>query len=198
VGSSDGTFEAYRDGVIALAAALVDHRNAFFDLGNERTVGDARYLDDDQVAEIAAGVLGADPGRLLTASTGGMPPADAAGVYAELYGEASIHFATPHFERTDDWAAATGDRVTEMRDALVGAGWDRPIYLQEEARRAYDGAQWPKEDFLAAAAAAESAGAAGWCFHTQAGFDLSQGAFLDQLDDVEADTLDELAAAIGR
>ncbi len=67
-----------------------------------------------------------------------------------------------------------------------------------ESRRSYDGAQWPNEDFLTAVTGARDAGAAGWCFHTGAGFDLSTLSLFDQLDEVETDTVDELAGALGR
>ncbi|NMC72436.1 MAG: hypothetical protein GYA57_20595 [Myxococcales bacterium] len=49
--------------------------------------------------------------------------------------------------------------------------------------------------FLTAVAGARRAGAAGWCFHTDAGFDLVAAGFFDQLDEVELDVIDELAAA---
>ena len=142
-------------------------------------------------------VRGRDPDRLVTASLGGNAPSDAATRYIELYTVANIDFATPHFPRDDVWAAETQSRVETMRGLLVDAGWDRAIYLQEDARRGYGSAMWPKEDFLTAAAGARAGGASGWCFHNGAGFDLGAQTLFDQLDDVELDTIDELASAAG-
>jgi len=196
-GASDGGFDSYRTGIDGVAAALLGHRNVFFDLGNERDVGDERYLSAEQVRDLAAAVRARDPSRLVTASLGGNAPSDAATKYIELYSVADIDFATPHFPRDDVWAAETQARVETMRGLVVDAGWDRAIYLQEDARRGYGSATWPKEDFLTAATGAHAASAAGWCFHNDAGFDLGTQTLFDQLDDVELDTIDELASAVG-
>ncbi len=196
-GISDRGFDSYRRAMEALTLELLAYRNAWFDLGNERDVGDARYLSVEQVRDLALAVRALDPARLVTASGGGSTGEGAAASWIELYATANLDFATPHFSRDADWAAQTEARTTVMRDLLLAAGWDRPIYLQEEARRGYAGADWPKEDFLVAVAGARRAGAAGWCFHTDAGFDLVAGTFFDQLDDVERDLIDELAAAAG-
>jgi hypothetical protein len=194
-GLTDGGFDAYRAAMVALTAELGAYRNAWFDLGNERDVGDARFLSVEQVRDLALAVRAADADRLVTASGGGSSGEQAAVSWDELYRVADLDFATPHFSRDDAWAAETEARVTAMRAGLLAAGWERPIYLQEEARRGYAGAEWPKEMFLTAVAGARRAGAAGWCFHTDAGFDLVAASFFDQLDDVERDLLDELAAA---
>jgi len=194
-GVSDGGFDSYRDALAALATELLPYRNAWFDLGNERDVGDARFLSVEQVRDLAVAVRAVDAARLVTASGGGSDGAGAGASWTELYAVADLDFAAPHFSRDADWAAQTESRVATMRDLLLAAGWVRPIYLQEEARRGYSGAEWPKEMFLEAVAGARRAGAAGWCFHTDAGFDLVAGSFFDQLDDVERDLIDELAAA---
>lgn len=194
-GLTDGGFDAYRAAMVALAGEVRAYRNAWIDLGNERDVGDARYLSVEQVRDLAAAVREVDPDRLLTASGGGSTGEQAAVSWDELYEVADLDFATPHFQRDDEWAAATESRVTAMRAGLLAEGWDRPIYLQEEARRGYAGAEWPKEMFLTAVAGARRAGAAGWCFHTDAGFDLATAGFFEQLDEVELDLIDELADA---
>jgi hypothetical protein len=196
-GISDGGFDAYRTAMELLAGELLDYRHIFFDLGNERDVGDSRFLSVDEVRDLAAAVRAVDPDRLVTASLGGNPPDAAAAKYIDLYSTADVDFATPHFPRNDEWADQTAERIEAMRAILLDAGWDRPIYLQEEARRGYGDATWPKSDFLTAVAEAAGAGAAGWCFHNDAGFDLSSGSFFDYLDDVELDTIDELADAAG-
>jgi hypothetical protein len=196
-GSSDGGFDNYLAAMVLLTNELAAYRNIFFDLGNERDVGDSRFISVDDVARLAAAVRATDPGRLVTASGGGSTGEAAGASYVELYSAADLDFATPHFSRDAGWAAATEERVGTMRTVLLEAGWDRPIYLQEEARNGYGGAEWPKSDFLTAVAGAARAGAAGWCFHTDAGFDLQATSFFDQLDPIEQDTIDELAAAGG-
>jgi hypothetical protein len=196
-GLTDGGFDNYRNAMVDVAREVLPYRNAWLDLGNERDVGDSRYLSVEQVRDLAVAVRAVDPDRLVTASGGGSDGAGAAASWDELYEVADLDFATPHFSRDEGWAAATESRVDTMRELLLAEGWDRPIHLQEEARRGYGGAEWPKEDFLAAVAGARRAGAAGWCFHTDAGFDLVAGTFFDQLDDVERDTIDELAGAAG-
>jgi len=196
-GISDGGFEAYRTAMELLAQELLPYRHIFFDLGNERDVGDARFLSVEEVRDLAAAVRAVDPDRLVTASLGGNPPDAAAAEYIDLYSTANVDFAAPHFVRDDAWAEQTAERIEAMRAILLDAGWDRPIYLQEEARRGYGDATWPKSDFLTAVSEAAAAEAAGWCFHNDAGFDLSSGSFFDYLDEVELDTIDELADAAG-
>jgi hypothetical protein len=196
-GSSDGGFDNYLAAMVLMTGELTPYRSIFFDLGNERDVGDTRFISVEDVARLAAAVRAADPARLVTASGGGSTGEAAGNSYIELYTVADLDFAAPHFSRDAGWAAATEERVNTMRAILTAAGWDRPIYLQEEARNGYGGAEWPKSDFLTAVGGAYAAGAAGWCFHTDAGFDLSTTSFFDQLDAIEQDTIDELAAAAG-
>lgn len=54
----------------------------------------------------------------------------------------------------------------------------------------------PKSEFLQAAREAVSSGAAGWVFHTHAGFDLRSSSFLSNLDSVEKEVLDSLGAEV--
>jgi hypothetical protein len=71
-----------------------------------------------------------------------------------------------------------------------------PIYLQEEARRGHSGLDPSAEEFVGAAQAAVAAGAAGWIFHTDAGFELGPADFLGTLDEVEIVVVDTLPAAL--
>jgi hypothetical protein len=71
-----------------------------------------------------------------------------------------------------------------------------PVYLQEEARRGHSGLDPTADQFLQAAREARDAGAAGWVFHTDAGFDLTSSTFFDNLDAVEQQTVDALGGEI--
>ena len=55
-----------------------------------------------------------------------------------------------------------------------------PIYLNEE-RRADPPARIAPDAYRVACSAAQGAGAAGWAFHTAAGFELRTKSFLDAL-----------------
>ena len=96
-----------------------------------------------------------------------------------------------HFPRTDDWMAATAGRVTAIRAALDRIDRRLPIYLNEE-RRAEPGTALPPDAYRHAALAARQAGAAGWVFHTAAGFELGKQPFLDALTPNERSGLDRL------
>ena len=96
-------------------------------------------------------------------------------------GEAvGVDLVAAHLPRTDDWAAATGARVRALRAVLDKAGRSVPIYLNEE-RRADDGKPLGAASYARAVTEARSAGAAGWVFHTTAGFELTKTAFLDAI-----------------
>ena len=71
-----------------------------------------------------------------------------------------------------------------------------PVYLQEEQRRGWTKVSPPKSEFLQAAREAVNSGAAGWVFHTYAGFVLRSKNFLENLDAVEREVLDSLGAVV--
>ncbi|MBI4476083.1 MAG: hypothetical protein HY654_02860 [Acidobacteria bacterium] len=81
-----------------------------------------------------------------------------------------VDVLAPHFPRTPDWAARTESRVAALRGVLGQKAL--PVYLNEEQRaRATEPAA---DDYLTAARGARRAGAAGWLFHTDAGYDLAR------------------------
>ena len=71
-----------------------------------------------------------------------------------------------------------------------------PVYVQEENRNGYDGGYFTVAELIQAAVEAHNAGAAGYIFHTAAGFDLSSSSFFDNLDSVERGVVDGLSAAV--
>src|SRR5262249_30200445 len=92
----------------------------------------------------------------------------------------AVDILAPHFPRTDAWAAATGARIGAVRAALDRIGSQVPIYLNEE-RRADRGVRIAPDAYARARTTAAASGAAGWVFHTAAGFELGKRAFLDAL-----------------
>jgi hypothetical protein len=177
--------------VESMANALREFRNVVFDLYNEHDHGDgpishraARALRDK--------VKAIDPARLVTISStehhfvspngevteaGAQNLREEAGVGPEAVG---VDLVAAHLPRTDDWAAATGGRVRALRAVLDRAGRPIPIYLNEE-RRADDGKPLGAGSYARAVIEARNAGAAGWVFHTSAGFELTKTAFLDAI-----------------
>jgi Cellulase (glycosyl hydrolase family 5) len=177
--------------VESIASALREYRNVVFDLYNEHDHGDgpishraARVLRDK--------VKATDPARLVTISSteyhfvtakgevtdaGAQNLREEAGTAADAVG---VDLVAAHLPRTDDWAAATGARLRALRAVLDRAGRPIPIYLNEE-RRADDGKPLGAGSYARAVTEARSAGAAGWVFHTSAGFELTKTSFLDAI-----------------
>jgi hypothetical protein len=177
--------------VEAVTDALRPFRNVLFDLYNEHD------HPDGPISHVAARALrdrvkAIDPSRLVTISSTESHLISAEGKVDEkglgnLRGEAgtgpdsvAVDIVAPHFPRTETWAAATGDRVGAIRAALTSFGSQAPVYLNEE-RRADTGVRIAADAYPRARTAASTAGAAGWVFHTAAGFELGKTAFLDAL-----------------
>lgn len=186
-----------------IATALRGRRNVLFDLYNEHdhrdgpiTHAEARALRDV--------VKAADPDRLVTISSterhlvnenGALDDRGRANLSAEAgSGAASVHVdvLSPHLPRTDDWAAATASRVTTLRNELVRLNVVIPVYLNEEHRAEPGRGTIPAAVYLAAAAGAREAGAAGWVFHTPAGYALSTTGFVRALGAEERRALEAL------
>lgn len=98
----------------------------------------------------------------------------------------------PHLPRTHDWYLKTNQRVTLLKNYLSSKGKKIPIYLQEEHRIGYKKAFFAADDFLLAARASVITGAAGWIFHTAAGFDMSTSDFFHNLSSVEIDIVNSM------
>ena len=184
------TSEAERlKAVESMTVALRDFRNVLFDLYNEHDHPDGPI--SHQVARVLRDkVKASDPGRLVTISStehhlvsasGEVTEAGAVNLLSEAGAdEVAVDLVAAHFPRTNDWAAATGSRIRALQTALEKIGRPLPIYLNEE-RRADGRAPLGAEAYARAIAEARGAGAAGWLFHTAAGFELAKKPFLDAL-----------------
>jgi hypothetical protein len=196
--------EAARErAVVEIASAARGHPNVLFDLCNEHdhpdgpmTHAEARRLRDR--------IKAIDSTRLVTISSTGSHLIGADGHMTEEQvrnlreeagqgpGEVGVDLIAPHLPRTADWAEATGVRVATIRAALDRIGRPLPVYLNEE-NRAEDDATIRPEAYALALTNARRAGAAGWLFHTGAGFDLKNRPFLTALGRNEGAALRDLA-----
>ena len=195
--------EARLRAVREIAAALKGHRGVLFDLYNEHDHPDGP-ISHGEVRTLRDAVKKIDPGRIVTVSSteyhfltpsGALEASGLANLREEVE-VAGVDLLAPHLPRTADWAEATAGRVERLRKALDSLGHPLPMYLNEE-RRAEQG----REPLLAsvystAAAGSRAAGAAGWVFHTEAGYGLDRSRFLNALNPQERIALERLAPTV--
>jgi hypothetical protein len=185
-----------------ITRALLPFRNVLFDLCNEHDHPDgpishaaARTLRDKVKAIDSARILTISSTEShLVSATGQLDENGVRNLREEAgtgAGSVGVDVVAPHFPRTDDWDAATAARVQAVRAALDRLGSRAPIYLNEE-RRAEAGTQVDPTAYQRAFSGAKNAGAAGWLFHTAAGFELKKRPFLDALDPGERAALQSL------
>ncbi|MBI2833067.1 MAG: hypothetical protein HYX76_01400 [Acidobacteria bacterium] len=201
--SADARLRAVRD----ITETLRPHRGIIFDLCNEHDHPDGP-IEHAEARRLRDAVKAIDPSRLVTISStahhlSGRRDLPGRDERANLLGEAgtdagsvNVDLLAPHFPRSADWAAATARRVELVARAVAQAGRKLPIYLNEENRARYGNRSIPSEDYLTAAAGAARAGAAGWVFHTDAGFALYRRRFLEAVSAEERRALELLAGAV--
>jgi hypothetical protein len=175
----------------SITVALREFRNVLFDLYNEHDHPDGP-ISHREARVLRDKVKAIDPARLVTISStehhfvsakgeveeaGAVSLREEAGTGTDAVG---VDLVAAHLPRTNDWAVATAGRIRALRAVLDGAGRPLPIYLNEE-RRADGRTSLGAENYARAIAQARSAGAAGWLFHTAAGFELGKKSFLDAL-----------------
>jgi hypothetical protein len=207
-GQNDICWNNFQTGLENVARSLKDNNpprntNIFYDVANEY------FFEPDipgcpepgpaDVLKLADAVRLGDPGAVLVTASGGREGAGN-NEFAALLDNGTATFVAPHFARDDDWALSTGQRIDDVRDDIFPR--TSPIHLQENNRRndtALGASLVPlcdlhcqEVDFLNATAQASQYGAAGWVFHTDAGFRLDQGRFRDpdNLDMIETGTLE--------
>lgn len=186
------SLEAHRRAVVTLAEALKPYRNVYFDVANERNVRDERHVPYPELATLRDAIKAVDPERLVTASHAG--DLTAAEV-VEHVRTVRVDFLAPHRPRHINSPVETRAKTVEALDQIRAVGKARPLHYQEPFRRDYDPERWNPvaNDFLQDLLGAQSAGAAGWCFHNgdsrnnperrpRRSFDLREGSLFDQLD----------------
>ncbi len=192
-----------------LAAELAPYRNVYFDLANERNIGDARFVSYEELREARDAIKAIDPERLVTAShAGGELSREDVEAYVAV---ARVDFLSPHRPRHPGSAEETEAKTREHLEWAREAGQAMPVHHQEPFRRGFQDWQPTAEDFLTDLAGAVAGGAAGWCFHNggdravddgrpRRSFDMraGEGRLMDQLDDEELVVVRGAAALVGR
>jgi hypothetical protein len=145
-----------------LARALLSFRNAYFDVANERNIGDARHVPDEEVGELIAAIKGIDPRRLCTASHGGDIDPDDLRDYLDI---AKVDFVCPHRPRDAESPRQTREKTVAYLEWMKEMSRAVPVHYQEPFRRGYGEWEPAAPDFAADLDGARAGGAAGWCFH---------------------------------
>ncbi len=208
-GASLPTHEAHLAAARALAAALRPYRNAYFDLGNERNIGDARHVSMAELGELVSAVKQVDPDRLVTGSKAGDISDDEVRDYLQV---AHVDFLAPHRPRDPGSPAQTEAKTKHYLSLCAELGRTVPVHYQEPFRRDFNAHQFQPtaDDFFTDALGALRGGAAGWCLHLgdnraaedrrpRRDFDLrpEEGRFFDRIDDVERRVIAEVAGKLG-
>jgi len=201
-----GDDEAHVAAAALLAEALAGLRNVYFDLANERNVGDARGVPIATVRRLRDRLKAVDPSRLVTASHAGDVEGD---VLYDYLAAAKVDFLAVHRPREAGSPAATEVKTRNLLRRVERLGRKVPVHYQEPFRRGWGDWQPQPADYLADLAAALAGGAAGWCLHNghTAGaadgrprrcFDMrpSEGRLVDQLDDGERTVLRQAGKTI--
>lgn len=186
------TLEAHQRAVTAIVETLKRHRNWYLDLGNERSIKDARFVSFAELKTLRALVKKLDPARLVTASAAGDIPQEEIKDYLDT----DIDFLTPHRPRHARSAAQTEAMTRSYRAWLKDAGRIMPVHYQEPFRRGFGKYDPSADDFWTDLEGARKGGAAGWCFHNgdqraendgrpRRSFDLRDGRLFQQLDETE-------------
>jgi hypothetical protein len=194
---------SHRRAVETLLGAMKAQRNWYLDLGNERNVGDKRFVSFEDLRQLREAARQIAPKRLITASHGEDLTKQ---VIKEYLDTAHVDFLSPHGNRSPKAPKRVEAQTRQYAAWVKELGRVTPIHYQEPFRRGYTGGWEPTaDDFVTDAIGARKGGAAGWCFHngSQRGaadgrprrsFDLRDGRLLEQLDAVELQTMRRLGA----
>jgi len=189
-----------------LARELKLFRNVYFDVGNERDVGDSRHVPLTEVGALIAAIKIVDRERLCTAS--GTP--GSAEDLRDYLQTGRCDFIAPHLGRDPESPSQTEATVRKFIDWMTKLGTRAPVHLQEPFRRDYNEFQPTVKDFYTDAMGAKKGGAAGWCLHNGSSrlsrdqkphrsFLMSdkEGRLFKQLDEVEREVCKGIAQRIG-
>ena len=154
--------QGHERAVTLLTGAFRSYRNWYLDLANERNVGDARYVNPEELRTLRELVRQADPQRLVTASFAGDM---GEGAVREAVLFIGLDFLCPHRPRHADSPRQTAQKTRELIDIMRKLGRLVPVHYQEPFRRGYGDWEPLAADFLADLRGALEGGAAGWCLH---------------------------------
>jgi hypothetical protein len=192
-------FSNYRDGILTVVKAIKNSQNVILDLQNETDhcgkKGDPDCLGHislPQVRELRNAIKEIDPDRMVTASWGGGDADD----YKAFVEQTDVDFIATHGPpRKKDWAEKT---AVEMKRARAQLDPGIPVLFDEPARcdKGVDCKdRSAAQQFLIAAQNAKSSGAAGWFFHTTAGFRLNRPLY-ERLNRTEKIAVNRLGDAV--
>ncbi len=193
-------FPKYKNGILTVVSEIRNSPNVVLDLQNETDHCGSNsdpdcsgHLTLSQAGELRDAVREVDPDRLVTVSGGGRGAVD----YKAFVGRAKVDFIATHGpSRKKDWAEQTPEEMEEARKQI---GPEIPVLFDEPNRcdKTVD-CKDPSaaKQFLTAAQNAKRAGAAGWFFHTSAGFRLNNRPMHERLNRTERIVANRLEEAI--
>ena len=166
----------FRDGIISATQGLLPYRNIYFDIQNEAdhdgtTCGTAR-LCPSEARQIRDAVKAVDPQRIVTVSLNSDSNNEPSYI---INGAMDFHPAHGPFSTL----SGTRAFVAGEKTAVPGL----PVHLQEPDRCRSNPCGYTASQFFTAAQDAKCAVAAGWTFHTSAGYNL--GSIFSQFNSVE-------------
>ncbi len=198
------TLDARRAAIQNAVARYSAHPNVLFDIVNEHNLGTFANSDTTEMRlYMRSARAGSATAIVSYSSTEYQGPhllnadetARPTGIDAKLAN--GVDMLIPHNTRESDWVALSGTRAAALRNYLDSVGRENvPVYFQEESRIG-SGPNNTAAEFLRAATEARKAGAAGWVFHTDAGFDLATDTWFNQLDPVEHEVVNSIAGGRG-
>jgi Cellulase (glycosyl hydrolase family 5) len=117
-------------------------------------------------------------------------------VDAEL--DSGVSLLAPHSSRPMNWYGLVARKVAIVKNYLGSIDRNVPVYMQEESRNGNaDGDFFTADQLTQAVREARDSGAAGYVFHTAAGFDLAGSrTFFGNLDSEEWAALNQIAREI--
>ena len=200
--SFPATQQEHKTILTLLATKLKPFRNLYFDVANERNIGDVRHVSMDEVQELIAAVKQIDPQRLCTASQGGDIENDEIISYLNT---GKVDFICPHRPRDAGSPQQTAAKTKAYLSFMASLPRKVPVLYQEPFRRGYSDWQPTPADFLEDLRNARQSGAAGWCWHNgssrtsadnrpKRSFDMrpAEGRLFSQLDSEDRAFLDQL------